>query len=48
MSKWSQLVESLFRLYGANKVGKDKIVEMHNKKTITKEEMSYILSARTQ
>ena len=45
MRKYRQLVESLFRLYGDNKVGKAKIVSLSENGTITKEEMAYILSA---
>lgn len=48
MSKWRQLVESLYRLYYENKVGKAKIVEMCNEKTITSDEMDHILSAQPQ
>lgn len=45
MSEWRQLVESLFRLYRENKVSESKILALYSTKTISKEEMAYILSA---
>lgn len=48
MSKWRQLVESLYRLYGEGRVNKTKIVAMHNAKTISADEMDYIFSAKPQ
>lgn len=38
------LVESLKRLYGAQRIAEKKIVELYKEQTITEEEMKYILN----
>lgn len=41
----SQFVESLKRLFMQGKIEEGKILNMHSKKVITKEEMQYILGS---
>lgn len=40
----NQFVESIKRLYIANKISKDKVISLFNNGKITEEEMKYILS----
>lgn len=39
-----QFIESLKRLYSNQEISKDKIIEMYKKKTISEDEMDYILN----
>ena len=39
-----QLIESLKRLYSTNKITKEKILEMYEKKKISEEEKDFILN----
>lgn len=43
----SQFVESLYRLYKADKINKIKLDELLSSKKINKQEYDYIISAKT-